>query len=49
MNDSQPVRCQKCGKPIGYITLLAKGLMGLQQPIHNCKIIAICMNCSKKQ
>ena len=48
MRESQPVRCQKCGKPVGYITLLIKGLMGMQQPIHSIKIIAICMECSQK-
>jgi hypothetical protein len=48
MNDSKPVRCQKCGKPVGYVTMLAKGLLGIQQPIHNVKIVAICMECSQK-
>jgi hypothetical protein len=46
MSCSKPVRCQKCGKPVGYITLLAKGLLGMQQPIDNVKIVAICMECS---
>lgn len=48
MNDAQPVRCQKCGKPIGYVTVLGKGLMGLQQPVPNVKIVAICMECAQK-
>jgi hypothetical protein len=48
MRESQPVRCQKCRKPVGYITLLTKGLMGIQQPIHNIKIVAICLECSQK-
>jgi hypothetical protein len=48
MSDSKPVRCQKCGKPIGYVTVLVKGLRGLQQPMDGCKILAICMDCSKK-
>ena len=47
MSNSKPVRCQKCGKPIGYITVLVKGLMGLQQPVHDLKILAVCMDCSK--
>jgi hypothetical protein len=48
MMDSNPVRCQKCGKPIGYITILGKGLLGMQQQVHNYKIVGICMNCSQK-
>ena len=29
MSEPKPVRCQKCGKPLGYVTVLAKGLLGL--------------------
>ena len=47
MRESQPVQCQKCRKPVGYVTLLTKGLMGVQKPIHNIKIVAICMECSQ--
>ena len=47
MTNSNPVRCQKCGKPIGYITILAKGILGLQQPVYNHKIVGICMDCFK--
>jgi hypothetical protein len=25
MNDSKPIKCQKCGKPLGYVTMLTKG------------------------
>jgi DNA-directed RNA polymerase subunit N (RpoN/RPB10) len=49
ISDAEPVRCQKCGKPIGYVTLLARGLTSFQQPIQNVKIIAICMDCSQKK
>jgi hypothetical protein len=49
MNDSRPVRCQKCGKPLGYVTVLAKGLISFQQPIQNVKIVAICMDCYQKK
>jgi hypothetical protein len=45
----EPVRCQKCRKSIGYITVLAKGLMSFQQPIENVKIVAICMDCTQKK
>jgi hypothetical protein len=49
MSNAQPVRCQKCGKPIGYVTVLAKGVLGLQQPLQNVKVVAICMECAQKQ
>jgi len=47
MSDTKPVRCQKCGKPLGYITVFAKGLV-LSHPIQNAKIVAICMQCFQK-
>jgi hypothetical protein len=43
MSNVKPVRCQKCGKPLGYITVVAKGLTSLSQLVQNAKIIAICM------
>ena len=48
MSNAKPVRCQQCGKPIGFITVLAKGFRGLQQPIPNVKLVAICMDCFQK-
>jgi hypothetical protein len=48
MADSKPVRCQKCRRPVGYITVLAEGLTGLQQLVHNVKIVAVCMECFQK-
>ena len=49
MIEDKPVRCQKCGKPIGYVTVLGRGLTGFQQPIPNVKIVAICMECAQKK
>ena len=49
MSESKPVRCQKCGKPVGYVTVLAKGLLGLQQSLQNVKVVAICMECAQKK
>ena len=48
MRESKPVQCPKCRKPVGYISLRTKSLMGIQQPVHNIKIVAICMECSQK-
>ncbi len=49
MSSDKPVRCQKCGKPVGYVTVLAKGLLGLQQPLNNVKVVAVCMECAEKK
>ena len=49
MSDAKPVRCQKCGNPIGYVTVLGKGLTSFQQPVQNVKIVAICMECAQKK
>jgi RNase P subunit RPR2 len=48
MSEAKPVRCQKCGKLLGYVTVLAKGLR-FQQPLTDVKVIAICMECSQKK
>jgi hypothetical protein len=48
MSGARPVRCQKCGKPLGYVTVIAKGLTPLSQPLHNLKVIAICLQCANK-
>ena len=48
MNEPKPVRCQKCGKPLGYVTVLSKGILGPQQPLKNVKLVALCMDCVKK-
>lgn len=45
----QPIKCQKGGKPVGYITVLCKGLMGMQQRLEDLKIVAVCMECYQKK
>ena len=49
LSAAEPVRCQKCGKPIGYVTVLARGFASFQQPLQNVKIVAICMECAQKK
>ncbi|MDI9578820.1 MAG: hypothetical protein QM398_11885 [Thermoproteota archaeon] len=36
-------------KPIGYVTVLSRGVLGMQQPTQNVKIVAICMTCAHKE
>jgi hypothetical protein len=38
MSETKPVRCQKCGKQIGYVTVLVQGLNGNSAPLKNVKI-----------
>jgi hypothetical protein len=45
VSEAKPVKCQKCGKPIGYITVVPSGFLQTQRPIEGVKIVAICMNC----
>jgi RNase P subunit RPR2 len=49
MRESKPIACQKCGKPLGYVTVLAKGLTSLQQPLRDVKLVAICLECAQKR
>ena len=44
MSDAKPVKCQKCGNPIGYVTVVARGISPFQQPVPNVKIVALCMD-----
>ena len=37
MSDAKPVKCQKCGNPIGYVTAVARGISPFQQPVPNVK------------
>jgi hypothetical protein len=49
MSDAKPVKCQKCGNPIGYVTVVARGISPFQQPVPNVKIVALCMECFRKK
>jgi membrane-bound ClpP family serine protease len=49
MSDAKPVKCQKCGNPIGYMTAVARGISPFQQPVPNVKIVALCMECFRKK
>lgn len=44
MRNTEPLRCQKCGKPLGYVTVLAKGLTGLPLSVQDVKLILFVWN-----
>jgi hypothetical protein len=45
MSEANPVKCQKCGKPVGYIKVVPSGFLQTQSPVEGVKIVAVCMNC----
>jgi len=49
LNDTKLVKCRKCGKPLGYVTVLAKTLLPSWRPLQNVKIIGICIECFQKE
>jgi len=49
LSSDEPVRCQNCGKSIGYVTVPSRGFTSFQQPIKNVEIVAICMECAEKK
>jgi len=48
MADSKPLKCQKCGKPVGYVLVTAKSFLVSTQTLDNIKIDATCLDCSGK-
>ena len=48
MSESKPLRCQKCGKPIGFVTLSAKSFLVANPDMDNVKLTATCMDCSSQ-
>jgi len=48
LSDARLVRCRKCGKPLGYVTVVGKALLRFWLPLQNVKIIGICMECFQK-
>ena len=46
MSESEPLRCQKCGKPVGYVTVTAKSFLVAKPAVDNVKLVATCMDCS---
>jgi hypothetical protein len=49
MNSAQPLRCQKCGKPLGYVTVLAKGITSLPQSLQDVKLVLFAWNVFRKR
>jgi ribosomal protein S14 len=46
MSDAKPLRCQKCGKPLGYVTVAPKSFLATKPSVENIKLVATCPECS---
>ena len=49
MNDSKQLKCQKCGKPIGYVAVSVKSFLVSTPALDNIKLVATCPECSSKK
>lgn len=48
MNDSKQLKCQKCGKPVGFVTVSAKSFLISSPSLDNIELSATCPDCSAK-
>ena len=45
MADGKQLKCQKCGKPIGFITVTAKSALEARPNLDNIRVAGTCMEC----
>ena len=45
MTEGKQLKCQKCGKPIGFITVTAKSPLEARPNLDNIRIGGTCMEC----
>jgi hypothetical protein len=48
MTYSKQLKCNKCGKPVGYVTVSAKSFLVSVAAADNVKLVATCLECSGK-
>ncbi|HEX7481865.1 MAG TPA: hypothetical protein VF350_00160 [Candidatus Bathyarchaeia archaeon] len=46
MSESKPLRCHKCGKPIGYAKVTTQSFLAAKSSLDNAKLIVTCIDCS---
>jgi len=46
MVGSSPLRCQRCGKLIGYVSVAAKNLLETKPDLDNIAVQCTCIECS---
>ncbi|HLN89983.1 MAG TPA: hypothetical protein VK253_07950 [Candidatus Binatia bacterium] len=40
MSNTEPYGCQKCGKPIGYVSVTAKSFLVAKPSVNDVKLVA---------
>ncbi|MCW4028500.1 MAG: hypothetical protein NWE92_02485 [Candidatus Bathyarchaeota archaeon] len=46
MSEPKQLKCQKCGKPIGYVAVTPKSLFVAKPSLDNVQLVCTCMECS---
>jgi hypothetical protein len=49
MSECEPLRCRKCGKPIGYVSIAAKSYLEPRPRTENVLLVGTCLNCQETQ
>lgn len=44
MSENKPLKCQKCGRPIGYIEVTVKSVFQ-KSSTDNVRLVGTCMDC----
>jgi hypothetical protein len=45
MSEHRLLRCGKCGKPIGYVTISAKSFLESRPDLDNVQVSGTCLDC----
>ena len=48
MSEDKSLKCQKCGKPIGYVTVTTKNFIAAKPSVDNVKLVTTLMDYSSK-
>ncbi len=48
MSEDKSLECQKCGKPIGYVTVTTKNFIAAKPSVDNVKLVTTLMDYSSK-
>jgi hypothetical protein len=45
MSERKLLRCEKCGKPIGYVSVTAKSFLESRPDLDNVRVVGTCLDC----
>jgi ribosomal protein S14 len=49
MSDSKPLKCSKCGRPIGYVEVAARSALEVRPNTSNLHLVATCVDCHSRR